>query len=95
MKGGDADAAQRLREDYPGVRIVNESADEALREGMLARTPDEAGASSASWLAIGTDAAFFTGAHHVIDIYHDEGCFGYQGIERLMNELADAGKGGA
>ena len=123
MKGGDADAAQRLREDYPGVRIVNESADEALREGMLAPSsgapageagatncgelPDnsrvrsqgrafgEAGASSESWLAIGTDAAFFTGARHVVDIYHDEGYFGYQGIERLMNELADAGKGGA
>ena len=123
MKGGDADAAQRLREDYPGVRIVNESADEALREGMLApssgapageagatncgelpdnsrvrsqgRASGEAGASSESWLAIGTDAAFFTGARHVVDIYHDEGYFGYQGIERLMNELADAGKGGA
>ncbi len=121
MKGGDADAARRLREDYPDVRIVNESADASLRAGSLAApapavegggrgvsgegldpAADAAGAvcdvsSSAPelpWVAIGQEAAFFTGARYVVDIYHDEGYFGYQGIERLMNELVDAAAGG-
>ncbi len=124
MKGGDADAAQRLREDYPDVRIVNESADASLRAGSLAvPAPAVEGggrgvsgvageglgpaadvadavcdASSSApelpWVAIGQEAAFFTGARYVVDIYHDEGYFGYQGIERLMNELVDAAAGG-
>lgn len=125
MKGGDGAAAQRLREDYPDVRIVNESAGEALRAGSFATAAADARAGESSeddggdacggdaracggesgegigvrdgdsgsgrpWLAIGSEAAFFTGASCVLDIYHDEGYFGYQGIERLMRELADA-----
>ncbi len=109
MKGGDADAAERLLCDYPQVRVVTESADEALREGAFAadgaaevgggdaaaEVGGEPGARGNRWLAIGSEAAFFTGAHRVVDSYHDEGYFGYQGIERLMNEMVDAVEGAA
>ncbi len=100
MKGGDAEAAERLRSDYPQVRVVTESADEVLREGAFAgegaaEVGGAAGSRDNRWLAIGSEAAFFTGARCVVDIYHDEGYFGYQGIERLMNEIVEAVKGAA
>ncbi len=80
MKGADEDAEARLLAAYPHVETVRERSVDAL----------EANAEAAGWLAIGADAAFLMGATRVVDMYHDEGYFGYQGIERLMNEIVAA-----
>jgi nitrogenase molybdenum-cofactor synthesis protein NifE len=80
MKGADEDAEARLLAAYPHVRTVREKSVDAL----------EIDAEAANWLAIGADAAFLMGATRVVDMYHDEGYFGYQGIERLMNEVTAA-----
>ena len=80
MKGADEDAEARLLAAYPHVRTVREKSVDALATD----------AEAANWLAIGADAAFLMGATRVVDMYHDEGYFGYQGIERLMNEVTAA-----
>ena len=80
MKGADEDAEARLLAAYPHVETVRERSVDAL----------EASAEAAGWLAVGADAAFLMGATRVVDMYHDEGYFGYQGIERLMSEIAAA-----
>ncbi len=80
MKGADEDAEARLLAAYPHVRTVREKSVDALATD----------AEAANWLAIGADAAFLMGATCVVDMYHDEGYFGYQGIERLMNEVTAA-----
>ena len=85
MKGADEEAEHRLLAAYPNVHVIRETDVNAI-QGI-----DEA----SEWLSIGTDAAFLLGAVRVVDMYHDEGYFGYQGIKRLMNEMADAMEGTA
>ncbi len=85
MKGADEEAEARLLEAYPHIRTVREKSVDAL-------FPED---EAAGWLAIGADAAFLMGASRVVDMYHDEGYFGYQGIERLMNEVVAAMEDGA
>lgn len=81
LKGADAQAEARLRKAYPQVEIVREENVEAVRQN---------GGCDAFALGIGLDAKFLAGTPRVVDIYHDEGYFGYQGIERLMGEIAEA-----
>ena len=38
-------------------------------------------------IAIGVDGAYLAGSDYVVDHFADEGMFGYQGIELLMNKL--------
>lgn len=84
-KGNDDAAEARLAREHPGVAIVREGSVEAIRGFGL---PQEC-------LAIGQDAAFMLHAAHAVDVYHDEGLFGYHGIERLMRAMADAVRPGA
>ena len=41
-------------------------------------------------LALGSDCARVLKAAHYVDIWHDEGYFGFQGIHRLMKEMREA-----
>ena len=82
LKGADQQAEARLREAFPQVQVVrDENVDAVLQSGV---------ADGARSLGIGADAAFLAGTQWTVDIYHDEGYFGFQGIERLMNGIADA-----
>lgn len=41
-------------------------------------------------LCIGFDCAFLLKARHLVDMYHDEGYFGYHGLCRLMRDMRSA-----
>lgn len=78
-KGKD-DAEEELRMRYPHVRIFS---DQDCRSG--------AGFGiSQDCIAIGRDAAYLLRARRVVDAYHDEGYFGFEGVERLMDALCAA-----
>lgn len=83
MKQGDLEARQALTERFPQVRIVENAGVDALRAVDV----------GSECLAVGEDAAQLTGARWSVDLYHDEGYFGYQGITRLMNQITAAMQG--
>ena len=41
-------------------------------------------------MAIGSDCARVLRASHYVDLWHDEGYFGFQGVHRLMHDIRDA-----
>lgn len=80
LKGCDDEAEARLMAECPEIMVVRRESYEALcGYGMGER-----------WVAVGSDAGFLLHARHLADLYHDEGCFGFHGVERLMMELAAA-----
>lgn len=78
-KGEDAGRAV-MEARYPRVRVLQE---EDCRSGADVGIPREC-------LAIGQDAAYILRARHVLDMYHDEGFFGFDGIVRLMDGMVAA-----
>lgn len=82
-KGCDDDAERTLALEHPGVRVFRQTDCRVDRDFGI---PSES-------VAIGCDGAFLTSARRVVDLYHDEGCFGFQGVVRLMGLLADAASG--
>lgn len=80
VKGCDTEAEDRLAREHPEVDIVTRQSYEAVNGYGDAR----------ECVAVGADAAFLLRARHAVDMYHDEGYFGYQGIERLMDGLSAA-----
>lgn len=80
LKGCDDGAEARLLREYPQVVVVRRESYEAIQGYGFSR----------ACLAIGSDAAFLLHAQHTVDLYHDEGFFGYQGIERLARAMVDA-----
>lgn len=86
MKGAEHDQAERLHAAFPQVEVITNQSGVALRSN---------GVGEGS-LSVGVDGAFLFGAQAVVrDIYHDEGFFGYQGIERLMDLMTQAVGGSA
>ena len=71
---------EQFMEKYPSVRII-------LRDG---RTDLSGDGFFGEMLCIGRDCAWLLKARHFVDIWHDEGYYGYQGIGRLMGEIAGA-----
>lgn len=69
-----------IRERHPEIEIADPKA--AARPALPAGT--------AAVLALGKDAARLTGAKYTLDMWHDEGYFGFQGIFRLLRELREA-----
>ena len=41
-------------------------------------------------ISIGIDGAYLSGSKYIVDLFDDEGSFGYNGIKVLMNKLAHA-----
>lgn len=41
-------------------------------------------------ISIGVDGAYIAGSKYVVDQFDDEGCFGFDGVKRLMNKIAHA-----
>ena len=89
-KADDSAAARRLAKDYPKVDVVRDGGAGTVRGASNA-------AKSITWIAVGFDAAFLLGTSHTVDMYHDEGQFGFQGVKALMEGLCAAvenGRGG-
>ncbi|WP_172135909.1 nitrogenase component 1 [Adlercreutzia sp. ZJ473] len=91
------------------IAVVAPHAKASQREGAreLARTHPEimqldsafglnAGAlgGAEGLLAVGADAAACFGAHAAVDMFHDEGCFGFDGVARFYEALARAARHG-
>ena len=91
-KADDSDAARRLAEEYPKVDVVRDGGAGAVRGASNA-------AKGAAWIAVGSDAAFILETPYTVDMYHDEGYFGFQGVKALMEGLCaaveDGGEGEA
>lgn len=77
-KGNDAEAEEELTREHPEIVVVRKQGLEAMAEQGIPR----------SCVALGRDAAFLLHADHSPDMYHDEGLFGYDGIEKLMDSIA-------
>ena len=79
-KADDSDAARRLAAEHPEVEVVRSGGAEAVTG---ARRPSGGGPI----VAVGSDAAFLLKADRFVDLYHDEGCFGFQGVVSLMDGM--------
>ena len=77
-KGNDAEAEEELMREHPEIVVVRKQGLEAMAELGIPR----------ACVALGRDAAFLLRADHSPDMYHDEGLFGYEGIEKLMDSIA-------
>lgn len=77
-KGNDAEAEEELTREHPEIVVVRKQGLEAMAELGIPR----------ACVALGRDAAFLLRADHSPDMYHDEGLFGYEGIEKLMDSIA-------
>lgn len=82
VKSAQTDALDMLEKRHPEVQIV--------------KRPENwttAGDTTIEWssaLSIGSDAATMMGSSMMLDMFHDEGCFGYDGIVRLMDGFVKA-----
>ena len=84
LKGCDDAAQAQLAAEHPEVAIITHQSHEAIQGFGFPR----------ECLAIGQDAAFLVQANHAVDLYHDEGFFGYDGVARLMDAMAAAVESG-
>lgn len=80
LKGCDDAAERHLLQHFPQVRVIRAESHQVIQGYGL---PEDC-------LSIGTDAAFLVRAQHVIDMYHDEGFLGFQGVERLAWAMVGA-----
>lgn len=78
----DQEAISWLQENCPEVEII-----QADHPRMNIRETNEAYA-----LSIGEEAAYLSNSRFVADISADEGMFGFNGVELLMNSIAEAMK---
>ncbi|MGM9606231.1 MAG: nitrogenase component 1 [Oscillospiraceae bacterium] len=80
MKNMDSTDRARLEQAHPEVAVVRrEGYQDILGYGF-----------DSGCLCIGFDSAFLLKAPHFVDMYHDEGYYGYHGICRLMREMRGA-----
>ena len=79
-KGWDDDARRELEVTRPDVLVVTSQGYEAIQGYDL---PREA-------VSVGRDAAFLVRANHLAGLYHDEGCFGFDGVARLADALVES-----
>ena len=87
VKGEDARAAKDLSALHPEIVVVKREGHEAL-QGYAQALGDTSEA-----IAIGVDATTLLCARRSVDMYHDEGHFGFQGVELLMEKLTRAAVG--
>lgn len=69
-----------IEKEHPEIEIVQSQHHKTvLREGQLSES-----------IAIGVDGAYLAGSKYVVDLFDDEGMYGYQGVECLMQKLEHA-----
>ena len=83
----DAEDARIIEQRRPQVLVMrNDDPRLGTSASPIAPDPDV--------VAVGSDAARLFGSRGWVDMWHDEGFFGFQGIELLMDKLARAAQGG-
>ncbi|MBE5880499.1 MAG: oxidoreductase [Lachnospiraceae bacterium] len=76
----DRDDCEWIAENYPEIEIVESLHHKSvLRDNQIPES-----------IAIGVDGAYLAGSKYVVDLFDDEGMFGYYGIRCLMNMLEHA-----
>ncbi|MBQ6586658.1 MAG: hypothetical protein IJH83_07645, partial [Coriobacteriales bacterium] len=81
----DAQAEQYILEECPQVYVLRAEGGSHLFGGHE---------DGVDCLALGVDCARILGARQHVDIWHDEGYFGFQGIHKLMSAIRAAHGGG-
>lgn len=78
--GIDKESYQWLVSEHPEVEIVQSQHHRmVLRENQMLES-----------IAIGVDGAYLAGSRYVADLFDDEGVYGYQGVQCLMEKLEHA-----
>ena len=77
----DMEAASWVMKNHPEIRYHDSSAPEMIH--MI-------GGLSSADVAIGYDAAYYTGCRHIVGSYDDAGNLGYRGTVRLMKEIVSS-----
>jgi hypothetical protein len=72
-----------LRSNIPGLMVFD-----CGEPSMSSRI----GKCARSDIAIGFNAAYFTGTEHMVDMVQDMGMFGFHGIDTLMARIEDASR---
>ena len=94
LKGSRYSVCDKLKKAYPKVKVYTDADDFKLHNKAVKKNISAAQGAKQESLAIGADCAFITSSKYVLDMYHDEGYFGYNGIQRLMCEMEAAVKAG-
>lgn len=76
----DHEAFEWVTEHMPTVEILQPEHNDIVKFDR--RFPDS--------LSIGVNAAYISGSGHVVDLFADEGLFGYYGIRKLMELMEEA-----
>ena len=76
----DQDAFEWVRANMPRVEIIQPQHSDIVKFDRRLRES----------LAIGFDAAYISDSRHVIDLFADEGMFGYYGVEKIMLMMEQA-----
>jgi hypothetical protein len=83
----DAPARDRLARTWPHVRVFRRD------DPALADSHGPCAGAHPNLVAVGTDGQRALRAGGFVDLWHDEGCFGFHGVVRLMELLAQAHRG--
>lgn len=78
-KDSDAEDQRWLEENCPGVRFIRqESYEEILASGLSDKS-----------VCVGYDSAYLLRSKSYVDVYHDEGLFGYYGLCKILRGLGE------
>ncbi|WP_165054852.1 MULTISPECIES: nitrogenase component 1 [unclassified Adlercreutzia] len=77
-----------------GARELERTHPEIMQLECAADRGTDAPRDAEGLLAVGADAAACFDAHATVDMFHDEGCFGFDGVARLYDALARAARQG-
>lgn len=76
----DRDNLEWLQENHPEVEVMQPKHHKAVL--LDKRIPES--------IAIGVDGAYLAGSEYVVDLFADEGMYGYHGVQCLMEKLEHA-----
>lgn len=69
-----------MTKEHPEVEVVqSQHHNTVMREGQMPES-----------IAIGVDGAYLAGSKYVVDLFDDEGMYGYHGAQRIMEKLEHA-----
>lgn len=69
-----------MTKEHPEVEVIqSQHHNTVLREGQMPES-----------IAVGVDGAYLAGSKYVVDLFDDEGMYGYHGVQRIMEKLEHA-----
>lgn len=78
--GNEKKEYEWLKQNYPGIRTISKESYKSLLRFK----------ESTDVIAIGFDSAYLLRAKYFVDMRHDEGFFGFEGIQKLMKLIRKA-----